>query len=94
MTADTKTAAATLRRMAKAAGLRNFRVRKGTGCRRGTVHFFAALDATSDDRAAARAFLASVDAVHLTPECRTVRIAENPDYFRFTESFTLIDFTA
>lgn len=59
------TDATTLRSLAKACGLKNIRIRKGSGCRRGAIHVFAGIDATREDRIAMVAFLLTVNA-----ECR------------------------
>ena len=58
---ETRTDAATLRKLAKADGL-NVRVRKGKGCRSGAIHFFMQFGATRADREAAVAFLIRVAA--------------------------------
>ena len=55
------TDAATLRDLAKAAGT-TLRVRKGKGCRKGALHVYMPIDSTREDRIAAVAFLASVNA--------------------------------
>ena len=58
---ETRTDAATLRKLAKAEGL-NVRVRKGKGCRSGAIHFFMQFGASRVDRVAAVDFLIRVNA--------------------------------
>lgn len=83
---------ATLRALVAAAGLRNVRVRAGTGCRRGAVHLYMGIDATREDREAAAAFLVRVSAVvsYGTP----VEVAKRPEVLRFFDSATVLSFVA
>lgn len=90
MTTETRTDAATLRRLAKAEGL-NVRVRKGKGCRSGAIHFFMCFDATREDRRDALAFLIAVGADASNGYGRTDLATVNGDHF---DSITIFNYQA